>query len=432
VIDHSKQQTCNLDFKMTEMKTLDREKIRINFNSSLLSVCCLIFLLCMGGGHLYSQGTVVDGKCCCPGDPNYPTCKSSCGMYIGGAQQGNYASGSPDAFFHKPVIAGMTTICAGQTTTLNAGSGFFSYLWSTGAITQSIITDTSGTYSVSVTNSRGCSLSGQVTVIVNQQPIINVFPSANPVNQGTIVDFTAQVINGGTTPSLQWYVNNALVNGATNSNYSYVPEDNDEVICSVTTEAGCAASSYPVFMSVTGIPATLTIQNEFVSPGPPVCYNATQTITVGGEGTNFMVQQGGSATMIAGHNIIYLPFTKVFPGAYLHGYIAPGGPYCGMKAGSIITVNLLEEEPSPVIENTFFKVYPNPTTGNFILEQKGVRPYGELKVEIFNLLGNNVLSSKLSGEMKYEFLFGELPVGIYFIHLIACDHGETIKLVKSR
>ncbi|AZA55121.1 T9SS type B sorting domain-containing protein [Chryseobacterium sp. G0201] len=46
--------------------------------------------------------------------------------------------------------------CKGKTVTLDAGSGFASYLWNNGATTQTITVSTPGIYSVKVTNNFGC------------------------------------------------------------------------------------------------------------------------------------------------------------------------------------------------------------------------------------------------------------------------------------
>ena len=61
-------------------------------------------------------------------------------------------------------ISGTLTYCVGASTTLDAGAGFASYSWSSGETTQTIIA-TAGNYTVTVTDSNGCSnTSAQVTV----------------------------------------------------------------------------------------------------------------------------------------------------------------------------------------------------------------------------------------------------------------------------
>ncbi len=67
--------------------------------------------------------------------------------------------------------SGPLTFCQGGSVTLTAGLGA-SYLWSNGATTASTIVSTSGIYSVTVTNTNGCSASSSSTVIVNSNPFV--------------------------------------------------------------------------------------------------------------------------------------------------------------------------------------------------------------------------------------------------------------------
>ncbi|MDV7395840.1 hypothetical protein RZS08_30900, partial [Arthrospira platensis SPKY1] len=56
-----------------------------------------------------------------------------------------------------PSITGPTAICFGDAVLLNAGAGYTSYNWSTGANTPVALITQPGGYSVTVTNSFGCS-----------------------------------------------------------------------------------------------------------------------------------------------------------------------------------------------------------------------------------------------------------------------------------
>jgi hypothetical protein len=81
--------------------------------------------------------------------------------------------------------------------TLNAGSGYNTYLWNNGASTQSIIADHNGTYSVTVTNANGCTASDNMSVLIDT-------PNVDLGNDITICNSTTNLDAGGGYVAYQW------------------------------------------------------------------------------------------------------------------------------------------------------------------------------------------------------------------------------------
>lgn len=65
------------------------------------------------------------------------------------------------------------TICQGDTTTLDAGAGFSSYLWSNGATTQTI-TVGKGDYTVTLTSNNTCTYTQKVSVLESPKAIVDI------------------------------------------------------------------------------------------------------------------------------------------------------------------------------------------------------------------------------------------------------------------
>src|SRR5207248_2927652 len=73
-----------------------------------------------------------------------------------------------------PAITGSDVVCSGSSSTFDAGSGYTSYAWSTGATTQTISVSAAGTYSVTVTNANGCNGSASRSLTVNANPTLAI------------------------------------------------------------------------------------------------------------------------------------------------------------------------------------------------------------------------------------------------------------------
>lgn len=177
------------------------------------------------------------------------------------------------------------------------------------------------------------------------------------------------------------------------------------------------------------VPVTQLIQNDTTESGQTDCFNATQTISVAGSGTSYVVQNGGSVTMIAGQNILYYPGTTVHSGGFMLGYSAPDGPFCESVIPSTPDVIAGKEEITVSSQSPAFKIYPNPTTGVFTIEHRNDMTSGNPTVEIYNIRGEKVLHATMTGEIKQAFSLSGGPPGIYCVRIVTGNHSETARVI---
>lgn len=170
------------------------------------------------------------------------------------------------------------------------------------------------------------------------------------------------------------------------------------------------------------------ISTQTIPNGQTFCYDALQKITVAGNGATFIIQAGGNATMIAGQNIIYFPSSIVKSGGYMHGYIASSGPWC--TSPQLPAVAKSEDEILKSPDQSKIKVYPNPTTGNFILELDDVFLKSNVTVAVFGIHGELIQKGIFCVQHRQEFSLSDKPAGVYFIRVISNLKSETLKIIK--
>ncbi|MCK9420988.1 MAG: PKD domain-containing protein [Bacteroidales bacterium] len=218
-------------------------------------------------------------------------------------------------------------------------------------------------------------------------------------------------------------------------NPSHIYQNPGFYTVSLTVSEGVLTSTAAKSNFIHCIPCQIPLSGINIENNQTNCYNATQTITVAGNNTTFTIQDGGSATMIAGQKINYLPGTRVYSGGYMSGYITTTDQYCGVS-GLLPKVNETSNtntEKPTIGSHVFqsFKVFPNPTTGNFILELPGEIESMQYHVEVYGMRGDKVLSEVLNGERRHEFLISDRPMGVYFIRVISENTTETAKIIKQ-
>ena len=112
-----------------------------------------------------------------------------------------------------------TTICAGEILTLDAENIGATYLWSTGATTQTINVSATGTYSVTITDASGCVASDAINVTVNPAPNVNLGADIVACSDETV---TLNAGNPGSTYLWNTGATTQSINVTVTGNYSVV------------------------------------------------------------------------------------------------------------------------------------------------------------------------------------------------------------------
>lgn len=232
---------------------------------------------------------------------------------------------------------GSLTICQGDSIELIATAGPYSYYWSTGDTTNSIIVDTSGTFYVTITDPAGCaSVSASVTVTLSVAPPANVIANGpTSLCQGDSVTLTATNGDGWL-----WSTGDTTQSIVVTTAGSY----------SVTINHGlCSRTSAPVTVTIDSVPtATISASGPlYFCEGDSVTLTAsagdfylwsngatTQSITVDTTGT-FSVTVTNAAGCSA-----QSPTVSVTTGPALQATITPAGPvtFCAGDS-AVLTAN---------------------------------------------------------------------------------------------
>ena len=126
-------------------------------------------------------------------------------------------------------------ICQGDTVNIQGPLGFSQYNWSTGATTNSIMATSTGPYSLSITDTNGCSGSSNVTNISISPPRTNLTSTGLSLCNGSItLDASSSFI------SFQWYKNGLQLFNASSSLIVNAP---GSYHVEATYPTGCIATS---------------------------------------------------------------------------------------------------------------------------------------------------------------------------------------------
>jgi uncharacterized protein (TIGR02145 family) len=211
-------------------------------------------------------------------------------------------SGSTVTFTALPVHPGLAPFYQWKMNGINVGSNstVYTYIPLNGDQVSCILT------SSEICTSNNPATSNQVNMVVTNYSAvgISVSASANPVCASTVVTYTANPTNGGTSPVYQWKIN-GINAGSGLPTYNYSPVNGDLVSCILTSNLSCTTNnpvtSNVIAMNVNALPAvSFTRCNDSITITTAKPFRLKGGIPLGGTYSGPGVSNGTFNPSVAG------------------------------------------------------------------------------------------------------------------------------------
>lgn len=358
-----------------------------------------------------------------------------------------------------PIIEGELTFCDGNSTVLTAGESLAAYNWSTGETTNSIVVDTIGTFSVTVTDVNGCVGSDMVTTTLDGALPEVPGPVSGPsmgLCGATGLEYSIDPVPN--TTHYVWTVPEGMTitsgQGTTSIIVDAVPGFTSGIIVpKASNSCGQSATFGQSFLLVQGYPdIPETPQGPAIVPCASAQYYSIDPVS-GADAYNWSVPTGATILSGQGTNTILVSFFN-FSGS---GDICVDAVNsCGVSIcclDNCLTVTCTEA-PIPLVEaytegydfsidgkeivqgkSELFEnlsVYPNPNNGQFRIEGM-IGASGRMEVSLHSMLGKRVHYQNngyvSEGVLKESLLTTALPSGTYLLKVKIGTETWNTKIV---
>lgn len=285
-------------------------------------------------------------------------------------------------------------------TTVTGGVGNYTYSWSTGATTGDVSSLGAGSYGLTVTDGNGCTVALSAPVVITEPAAlvatVDSFRNARCNGQANGGVFIS--VSGG-TPNYTY----AWSNGPTTQDLSAAASGT--YTCTVTDANGCSTTVSQTISQPTSLVLTGVKTNEF-SGGP--LGTAKVTASGGTPAYTYLWSNGATTDSIGG----------LIAGTYNVTVTDANG--CTASTSLIVSfVNGIGD----VDFVNLYEVYPNPTSGKFVIEVE-LAEASDVRIDIISSNGQLVKSfTEKSLKARQIEMNEEIAGGIYYVRM---SFGETI------
>ena len=305
-------------------------------------------------------------------------------------------------------------VCPGTTTTLDAGNAGLTYLWSTGATTQTITAGT-GTYTVAVTNASGCVGIDTIVVTNKTAPVVSLGADQNICTSDTI---TLDAGNAGATYLWSTGATTQTIRVSLANTYTVA----------VTNVAGCTTNDAIVITNKAVPNSTFTTQVVDTTKGQQVKFTA-----VSAPGTSY-AWNFGDPNSTSNTSSLSAP-THLFSAAGNYTVtLTVTNVGTGCKSVTQIAVSVTG------LANDFAKAFklgaaPNPFAGNTKINYE-LPSNANVTLEVYDMIGRKVstIASSAyqeSGVHTYDFSAGDNQnaSGVYMVRLIVDGQVAILRVI---
>lgn len=276
----------------------------------------------------------------------------------------------------------------------------YTYLWSTGETTKVINDLLPGNYSVTVTDTNGCTDSGETNVVVNNTGIDIEVDKVNVSCFGESDGSIGIAITSGTPPyEIEWS------NNATGTFLDNLPEGTYNV--QVTDAAGC------VYLRTITIesPAPISI-NVATSSSDPTLEDGTATANASGgvPPYSYLWNTGDQG-----------PVARDLAAGTYEVTVTDANGCTAVQSFDIYTTGV-----ENIASLTSWNVFPNPSAGLFKVQATFIENE-DFEVVVYNILGQTILRSAEQGKVfDFPIDLQDMPVGTYYLQL-KTNKGQLVQ-----
>ncbi len=302
---------------------------------------------------------------------------------------------------------GPTTFCNGNSVTLSS-SVIGSYLWNTSETTSNITVQTTGNYSVTVTDLNNCTGSSNLIAITVDSILV---PVIIPNGSTTFCEGESVNLVSSITGNYLW--------STSETSQSIIVDTAGSYSLTVTDANNCEGTAAPVLVTVDSLPSVSI-------PEIGTVYNNYPEFTLSG-GTPL-----GGIYFVDG--VVSATFEPASESLGVHTVIYRYTDGNGCSDTAIATIIVEQFVGTTEIANDIsISIHPNPSGGIVTIHCK-YEGKKKITISVFNLIGEEMYSKNcelVKEELKTEIDFSSISNGIYLIRIDESGKSIYRKIILS-